>query len=278
MPRRRLLHPHLRQGRRPQGQGLCGARSMPPSPPPPRRDQREGGATERQCHQVVGPGPSLRGLPEPVDVFWTAQNYHDLFTRALEPGRRDGRTSRSTTRSSRAASSSSSTMPRCAGSPVEVADKLHRIDPAIVKQRGEPRASSSWARATLLRKSGGHRHDSARVRPVDPRQDRPVRLQVPASPTRDRRVAIPRIAFIGLGNMGGGMAANQAKAGREVAAFDLSPPALDRAKAAGCAPAAVSGRGGEGRRRGRHHAAGGPARPQGLRRARSCPTRRRPRC
>ncbi len=32
-----------------------------------------------------------------------------------------------------------------------------------------------------------------------------------------------RIAFIGLGNMGGGMAANQAKAGHDVAAFDLSP-------------------------------------------------------
>ncbi|MBP6876632.1 MAG: 3-hydroxyisobutyrate dehydrogenase [Phenylobacterium sp.] len=46
-----------------------------------------------------------------------------------------------------------------------------------------------------------------------------------------------RIAFIGLGNMGGGMAANQAKAGRQVAAFDLAASALDRAKAAGCAPA-----------------------------------------
>ncbi|MGH6782752.1 MAG: 3-hydroxyisobutyrate dehydrogenase [Phenylobacterium sp.] len=47
-----------------------------------------------------------------------------------------------------------------------------------------------------------------------------------------------RIAFIGLGNMGGGMAANQAKAGTQVAAFDLSAQALERAAAAGCAPAA----------------------------------------
>ncbi|MFN3513398.1 MAG: 3-hydroxyisobutyrate dehydrogenase [Phenylobacterium sp.] len=47
-----------------------------------------------------------------------------------------------------------------------------------------------------------------------------------------------RIAFIGLGNMGGGMAVNQAKAGREVIAFDLSAAALDRAKAAGCFPSA----------------------------------------
>jgi 3-hydroxyisobutyrate dehydrogenase len=43
-----------------------------------------------------------------------------------------------------------------------------------------------------------------------------------------------RIAFIGLGNMGGGMAANQAKAQHHVAAFDLSPEAIERAVGAGC--------------------------------------------
>lgn len=43
-----------------------------------------------------------------------------------------------------------------------------------------------------------------------------------------------RIAFIGLGNMGGGMAANQAKAQHQVSAFDLSAAALERAVAAGC--------------------------------------------
>ena len=47
-----------------------------------------------------------------------------------------------------------------------------------------------------------------------------------------------RVAFIGLGNMGGGMAANLAKAGHEVAAFDLSQAALDRAEANGCIIAA----------------------------------------
>ena len=46
-----------------------------------------------------------------------------------------------------------------------------------------------------------------------------------------------RIAFIGLGNMGGGMAANLAKAGHDVRAFDLSAEALERAKAKGCLPA-----------------------------------------
>jgi 3-hydroxyisobutyrate dehydrogenase len=47
-----------------------------------------------------------------------------------------------------------------------------------------------------------------------------------------------KIAFIGLGNMGGGMAANQAKAGHEVRAFDLSQAALDRARESGCMPVA----------------------------------------
>lgn len=42
------------------------------------------------------------------------------------------------------------------------------------------------------------------------------------------------IAFIGLGNMGGPMAANLLKAGFSVRAFDLSPDALDAAKSNGC--------------------------------------------
>tara|TARA_R110002073_G_scaffold31278_8_gene96129 strand:- start:7214 stop:8107 length:894 start_codon:yes stop_codon:yes gene_type:complete len=54
------------------------------------------------------------------------------------------------------------------------------------------------------------------------------------------------IAFIGLGNMGGGMAANLAGAGHEVRAFDLSADAIKRAeghgaKGAASAKDAVSG-------------------------------------
>ncbi len=44
------------------------------------------------------------------------------------------------------------------------------------------------------------------------------------------------VGFIGLGNMGGGMAANLAKAGHDVRAFDLSADALAAAKSAGCLP------------------------------------------
>jgi len=46
-----------------------------------------------------------------------------------------------------------------------------------------------------------------------------------------------QVAFIGLGNMGGGMAANLVKAGFGVSAFDLSPTALQASVEAGCVAA-----------------------------------------
>jgi 3-hydroxyisobutyrate dehydrogenase len=46
-----------------------------------------------------------------------------------------------------------------------------------------------------------------------------------------------KIAFIGLGHMGGGMAPNLAKAGHEVLAFDLSEEALGKAVERGCTAA-----------------------------------------
>jgi 3-hydroxyisobutyrate dehydrogenase len=45
-----------------------------------------------------------------------------------------------------------------------------------------------------------------------------------------------KIGFIGLGNMGGGMAANLAAAGHNVSAYDLSAEALEKAAGSGCAP------------------------------------------
>jgi 3-hydroxyisobutyrate dehydrogenase len=47
-----------------------------------------------------------------------------------------------------------------------------------------------------------------------------------------------KIAFIGLGHMGGGMAPNLAKAGHEVRAFDLLPEAVKHATEGGCTAAA----------------------------------------
>ena len=47
-----------------------------------------------------------------------------------------------------------------------------------------------------------------------------------------------KIAFIGLGHMGGGMAPNLAKGGHVVRAFDLVPEAVEKAAGAGCTAAA----------------------------------------
>ena len=46
---------------------------------------------------------------------------------------------------------------------------------------------------------------------------------------------MPNVAFIGLGNMGGPMAANLVKAGFSVSAFDLSSAAMQQAEMNGCA-------------------------------------------
>src|SRR5690554_1506660 len=50
-----------------------------------------------------------------------------------------------------------------------------------------------------------------------------------------------QVGFIGLGNMGGPMAANLVKGGHQVRVFDLSPAALEAAVAAGCDVAASAG-------------------------------------
>mgnify|MGYP000727600567 CR=1 FL=1 len=57
-----------------------------------------------------------------------------------------------------------------------------------------------------------------------------------------------KLAFIGLGNMGGPMAANLLKAGHALRAYDLVPVALEAARAAGatiCASAAEAAEGAE---------------------------------
>src|SRR5258708_33577886 len=55
--------------------------------------------------------------------------------------------------------------------------------------------------------------------------------------TEDRERTMSKIAFIGLGNMGGPMSANLLKAGHEVVGFDLVPAALDGFAKVGGKPA-----------------------------------------
>lgn len=50
-----------------------------------------------------------------------------------------------------------------------------------------------------------------------------------------------KIAFIGLGNMGGPMARNLATAGHEVTGFDLAAPAPEGVRAAASAVEAATG-------------------------------------
>ena len=78
-----------------------------------------------------------------------------------------------------------------------------------------------------------------------------------------------KIAFIGLGNMGGPMAANLVKAGHKVDGFDLVRASRDAAKAEWCCDRSQRAGRGEGRRSRHHHAASGQARAVGLER-RSC--------
>jgi 3-hydroxyisobutyrate dehydrogenase len=47
-------------------------------------------------------------------------------------------------------------------------------------------------------------------------------------------ISMQSVAFIGLGAMGGGMAASLAKSGARVIAYDLAPAALENARANGC--------------------------------------------
>jgi 3-hydroxyisobutyrate dehydrogenase len=54
-------------------------------------------------------------------------------------------------------------------------------------------------------------------------------------------LTMARIAFIGLGHMGGGMAPNLAKAGHDVRAFDLVPETVKHAAEGGCTAATSAG-------------------------------------
>ena len=56
--------------------------------------------------------------------------------------------------------------------------------------------------------------------------------------TSNQGAAARKVAFIGLGNMGGPMAVNLGKAGHQLRVFDLSKGACDQAAAAGLAVAA----------------------------------------
>lgn len=100
--------------------------------------------------QVVEAGFSTLTLPEPVDVFWTAQNYHDLHLKrfnldvaavnkqifnAVKPGGYYVIVDHAAP----------------AGTPIEAADSVHRIDPARVKQEVEAAGFKFVGESKVLR-------------------------------------------------------------------------------------------------------------------------------
>lgn len=86
--------------------------------------------------QVVALTPTSLGFPEPVDVIFTAQNYHDFHLKRLNLD------IAAVNKSLYDAIKPGGALfiidhAAIAGSPVEVADTLHRIDPDIVKREVE---------------------------------------------------------------------------------------------------------------------------------------------
>jgi predicted methyltransferase len=99
---------------------------------------------------VVSTGVASFQLPEQVDVFWTAQNYHDLFARSrnvdiakvnkiifdsIKPG-------------GVFIVLDHATKP---GTPIDPDDKLHRIDPAAVRERLEAAGFKYVGESNVLR-------------------------------------------------------------------------------------------------------------------------------
>ena len=99
---------------------------------------------------VVQTGITSFALPEQVDVFWTSQNYHDLFARArnvdiakvdklifdaIKPGGVFIVLDHAA----------------AAGTPLDPDDKLHRIDPAIVRKQLESSGFKFESESAALR-------------------------------------------------------------------------------------------------------------------------------
>lgn len=117
-------------------------------------------ASEPTIELASGPVAQAGALPEPVDLFWISENYHDLHNLfmgpvdigafnaavfgALKPGGRliiiDHAASK--------------------GTPRDVAEKLHRIEPAVARREIEA-AGFKWDGASDALANGGDRHISS---------------------------------------------------------------------------------------------------------------------
>ena len=74
-------------------------------------------------------------LPEPVDVLWTSQNYHDVYVRNPENGRKATKAIYDSLKPGGVFVVLDHSA--VAGAAPDPADKLHRIDPALVRKEVE---------------------------------------------------------------------------------------------------------------------------------------------
>ena len=95
-------------------------------------------------------GPGAFSLPEPVDVFWTSQNYHDLFARArgLDIAKVDKAIFDSLKPGGVLVVLDHAAAP---GTPIDPDDRLHRIDPAAVRKQLESSGFQFAGESTVLR-------------------------------------------------------------------------------------------------------------------------------
>ena len=99
---------------------------------------------------VVSTGIGAFALPEQVDVFWTAQNYHDLFARArnIDISKVDRMIFDSIKPGGVFIVLDHATAP---GTPLDPDDKLHRIDPAHVRAQLESSGFKFVGESKVLR-------------------------------------------------------------------------------------------------------------------------------
>lgn len=99
---------------------------------------------------VVSTGIASFALPEQVDLFWTSQNYHDLFARArnIDISKVDKMIYDALKPGGYFIVLDHAAAP---GTPLDPDDKLHRIDPAIVRKQLESSGFKFVGESNVLR-------------------------------------------------------------------------------------------------------------------------------
>jgi predicted methyltransferase len=124
----------------------------PPAPnatnPPPIRAVAADTANYGNVEVVQGPLTELK-LPEPVDLIWTSQNYHDIYVRNPEVGRKATKAIYDNLKPGGVFVVLDHVA--AAGTAPDPQDRLHRIDPALVRKEVEAVGFKFEGESKLLR-------------------------------------------------------------------------------------------------------------------------------